>query len=154
MKKEFTDFQIKNRKAKHEYIFVELYQAGMLLTSSEIKSIRQGHVNINDAYCVLMGGELFIKNMHISEYKQATHHNHEPLRTRKLLVTRKELRKLDRKVREKNFTMVPYRIFFSETGYAKIEIALARGKKSFDKRETIKRKDLQRDLDRMKKVSR
>lgn len=152
--KDFTNFEIKNRKAAYEYFFVEHYMAGIVLTGSEIKSIRSGNANINDAYCFVKDGEVFIKNMHISEYKQASHQNHDPLRTRKLLLRKTELRKIDRKIREKGFTLVPYRLYFSDRGLAKMEIVLCKGKKSYDKRETIKRREDKRELDRLSKLHR
>ncbi|MCB0658893.1 MAG: SsrA-binding protein SmpB [Saprospiraceae bacterium] len=152
MERDFTNFEIKNRKAKFEYIFIETYQAGIQLTGSEIKSLREGQANMGDAYCILQKGELFVRNLHISEYKQASE-NHEPTRTRKLLLKRSELKKLERKVSEKGFTIVPYRIYFAASGFAKIEIALAQGKKSFDKRESIKQKDQQRELERIDKYT-
>jgi SsrA-binding protein len=120
---------IKNRKAFHEFEILESFTAGIQLTGTEIKSVRDGKVNMNDAYCYLQKGELWIKNMHISEYEKGTHYNHEPKRDRKLLLTKKELKKLDGKMKEKGFAVVPLKIFFSGTGYAKVEIALARGKK-------------------------
>lgn len=148
---DFSKFEIKNRKAEYEYFFVEHYVAGIELTGSEIKSIRAGNVNINDAYCFLKSREVFVKNMHISEYKQASYQNHDPLRTRKLLLRKSELRKIDRKIREKGFTLVPYRLFFSDRGLAKIEIVLCKGKKSYDKRESIKQRENKRELDRLSK---
>ena len=149
--KDFSNFEIKNRKAEYEYFFVERFIAGISLTGSEVKSIRNGEANISDAYCHLLKGEIFIKNMHISEYKQASMLNHEPMRDRKLLLRKQELKKIDRKIREKGFTLIPYRLFFSERGHIKIEIALSKGKKSYDKRETIKQRENKRELDRLKK---
>ncbi len=151
MVKDFSQFQIKNRKAEYEYFFVDKYQAGIVLSGSEVKAIREGHASIKEAYCILRDGELWIKNMHISEYKQAAQFNHEPVRERKLLLKKSELKKLERKIKEKGFTLIPYRIFFSDTGYVKVEIVLGKGKRSFDKRESIKAKDQMRDLDRIKK---
>lgn len=151
MKRDFKQFEIKNRKAEHEYFLVEKLQAGIVLSGSEIKSIRDGSANLSEAYCVIEQGDLWIKGMHISEYKQASYQNHEPTRTRKLLVNKKELNKLERKVSEKGFTLIPYRLYFSETGFLKLEIALAKGKKMYDKRETIKERDNKRELDRLQK---
>ncbi len=151
MKRDFKQFEIKNRKAEHEYFLVEKLQAGIVLSGSEIKSIRDGSANLSEAYCIIEQGDLWIKGMHISEYKQASYQNHEPTRTRKLLVNKKELNKLERKVSEKGFTLIPYRLYFSETGFLKLEIALAKGKKMYDKRETIKERENKRELDRLQK---
>ena len=142
--------EIVNRKAKHEYEFLQTVEAGIQLTGTEVKSLRNGDANLGDAWCLFQEGELYIKNMHIGMYKHASVTQHEPLRTRKLLLHKAELKKLERRVTEKGLTLVPYRIFFAESGYAKCEIALARGKKSFDKRESIKERDVQRDIDRTK----
>lgn len=144
--------EITNRRAAFEYQFVQQYEAGIALTGTEIKSIRLGNANINDAYCLFENGELWIRNMYIAEYEYGTDSNHEPRRTRKLLLRKAELRKLDRRVREKGFTIIPYKLFLSERGFAKLIIQLATGKKSFDKRETIKARDDKRDLDRIKKI--
>lgn len=140
--------EIVNRKAKYEYEFLLTMEAGLQLTGSEVKSVRHGDVNIGDAWCLFQDGDLYLKNLHIGEYKQAASHQHEPMRTRKLLLHRAELKKLLRRVNEKGLTIIPYRIYFSDSGYAKCEIAVVRGKKSYDKRESIKRRDVQRDLDR------
>lgn len=150
--KKSNKLEIVNRKAKYEYHFIATYEAGVVLTGTEIKSIRAGFVNLNDAYCTFKKGELFIQSMYIKEYKYATYYNHEARRTRKLLLKRVELKKLEKRVKERGFTIVPYRLFISERGFAKIEIALAQGKKSFDKRNSIKEKDQKRDLARMKKM--
>lgn len=144
--------EIVNRRATHEYHFLATYEAGIMLTGSEIKSIRSGHAGLSDAYCIFNDGELFVKSMYIKEYDNATYNNHESRRDRKLLLHKSELRKLERRVKEKGLTLVPYRIYFSERNMVKLEIALAQGKKSFDKRETIKAKDTKRDLERMTKV--
>ena len=154
MERDFSKYEIKNRKAKFEYIFIETFKAGIQLTGYEIKSIWEGMVNMGDAYCLFQNEELYVRNLHISEYKQASEQNHDPMRTRKLLLKRTELKKLAKKVSEKGFTIVPYRIFFAFLGFAKMEIALAQGKKAFDKRETIKQKDQQREMDRMDKYTR
>lgn len=137
-----------NRKAKFEYEFLQTIEAGLQLTGTEVKSIRNGDVNLGDAWCLFEHGELFIKNLHIGEYKHASSEQHAPMRMRKLLLHKAELKKLERRVNEKGLTLVPYRIYFSASGYAKCEIALARGKKAYDKRESIKQKDVQRDIDR------
>jgi SsrA-binding protein len=139
---------IKNKKASYEYFLLEEFEAGMILTGTEIKSIRKGSASINEAYCIFQNGELFIRDMHIAEYLQGSYNNHEEKRMRKLLLKRSEVKKLHKKVKEKGLSIVPVKIFFSDRGFAKIVISLAKGKKSFDKRETIKRKDQKRDLDR------
>ena len=141
-------FNITNRRAGFEYFFLEKYEAGMVLTGTEIKSIREGKVNLQDAYCTIHEGELFIRNLHISPYSQGTHYNHDPLRERKLLLTKRELKKLSEKLKDQGLTIIPIRIFNSPRGLAKIEIALAKGKKLYDKRETIKERDVKRESDR------
>ena len=143
--------EIVNRKAKFEFHFIQEYDAGIMLTGTEVKSLRQGNANLSDAYCLFKNGELFIKNMYISEYEHGTVYNHQPRRDRKLLLRRSELKKLERKVKEKSMTIVPYKLFFSERGLAKVTIILARGKSSFDKRDSIREREAQRDLDRIKK---
>lgn len=142
--------EIVNRKAKFEYEFLQTVQAGIQLSGSEVKSLRNGDANMGDAWCLFEKEELYIRNLYIGEYKHSSTEVHLPLRMRKLLLHKAELKKLERKSTEKGLTIVPYRIFFSESGFAKCEIVLARGKKSFDKRESIKEKDVQRDLDRTK----
>lgn len=144
-----ANINIKNRKASFEYELIERFVAGMKLVGTEIKSIRNGKANMSDSYCQFYNSELFVKNLHISEYEMGTHNNHEAKRDRKLLLNRKELQKLEKKVKESGFTIVPIRLFINDRGLAKLEIALARGKKVYDKRETLKQKDAQRDMDRM-----
>ncbi|MEM7103444.1 MAG: SsrA-binding protein SmpB [Bacteroidota bacterium] len=145
---------IVNRKAKHEYSFDQLFEAGIMLKGTEIKAIRAGMANLSDAFCIFREGELFIKSLHISEYLYGTYNNHMPKRERKLLLNKQELRKLYRKVREKGNTIIPYRIYISERGFAKVEIALAKGKREYDKRATIKDRENKRHLDRIKKMNR
>ncbi|MCH2023401.1 MAG: SsrA-binding protein SmpB [Saprospiraceae bacterium] len=145
------NIEIINKKATHEFSFVFTIEAGIVLQGTEIKSIRSAKVNMSDAYCVVKSGELFVNNLHISEYKYGTYNNHIPKRPRKLLVNKMELKKLHNKVKEQGFSIVPYRLFISERGYAKLEIALAKGKKSYDKRESLKERDSKRNLDRMRK---
>ena len=140
-----------NRKAKFEYHFLDTYEAGLKLQGTEIKAIRTGDVNLSDAYCTFRKGELWVKSLYIKEYLYGTYANHESRQDRKLLLKRQELRKLERKVKEKGFTIIPYRLYLNERGFAKLEIQLAQGKKAYDKRESIKRKDQKRDLDRVKK---
>ena len=142
------NIRIKNKRAYFEYFIDEKYVAGIQLTGTEIKSIRQGKVSISDAYCNFIAHELFVINMHIAEYDFGTHYNHEPKRNRKLLLTARELKKLTIKVRERGYTLIPTRMFINEKGLAKLEIGLARGKKLYDKRDTIKAKDNKRDMDR------
>lgn len=145
-----NDINIRNKKASFEYTFIDKYVAGIVLTGSEIKSIRLGKVNLQDAYCTFLNGELYVKELHISPYAMSKEINHEPKRERKLLLNKRELRKLETKNKEKGLTIIPIRIFLNERGLAKLEIALAKGKKLFDKREDIKKKDMKRELDRMK----
>lgn len=142
------ELNVRNKRATFEFEIIDRYVAGIILRGSEIKSVRDGKVSMNDAYCQFRDGELWIKNLNISEYKQATVWQHEPLRMRKLLLSKKELGKLLAKVKERGFTIIPLRLFMNERGFAKIEIALARGKKVHDKRASIKEKDQKRDLDR------
>lgn len=151
-KKTKRNIEIVNRKATHEYYFVHRYDAGIMLEGTEVKSIREGNANLNDAYCTFQDGELFVRNMFVSEYKFGTYNNHESRRPRKLLLRKQELNKLERRVSEKGFTVVPYRIFFSDRGLIKLEIALAQGKKAFDKRETLKARDNKRELDQLRKI--
>jgi len=144
--------EIINRKAKFEYQFIQGFEAGIMLQGTEVKSLRNGDANMNDAYCLFNNGELYIRNLFIGEYSHGNVNNHETRRERKLLLKKSELTKLEKRVSEKGFTIVPYRIFFSERGYAKMEVFLAQGKKSYDKRESIKQKDIKRDLDRRLKI--
>lgn len=137
-----------NRKAKFEYHFLETVEAGMMLTGTEIKSIRGGHVNLRDAYCVFQGDELWCRSIFIGEYKQGNIHNHEERRARKLLLKRQELTKWQKKVKEKGFTIIPYRLYLNERGIAKLEVVLVQGKKVYDKRETIKQRENKRSLSR------
>lgn len=143
-----NEVNIRNKRATFEFELGDTYTAGIILRGSEIKSVRDSKVSLSDAYCMFRDGELFIKNLNINEYKQATMWQHEPLRMRKLLLNKREISKLLAKVKERGFTIVPLRLFLSERGFAKVDIALARGKKIYDKRESIKQKDEKRDLDR------
>ena len=129
------------------------FEAGMMLLGTEVKSLRKGDANLTDAYCHFVGNELYIKSLFIGEYDHGNVHNHETRRDRKLLLRKSELQKLLKKTTEKGFTIVPYKIFFSDRGFAKVEIFLAQGKKSYDKRQTIKNRDADRDLDRIKKLN-
>ncbi len=143
-----NNINIVNRKARFEYEFLETFIAGIVLTGTEIKSIRNGKASIAEAYCFLKNGELFIKNMYIAEYEQGTYNNHDPLRVRKLLLNKHELKKLERKKKDVGITIIPVRLFINEKGLAKLEIALAKGKKLHDKRQSIKERDVKRDLAR------
>jgi SsrA-binding protein len=143
---------IKNKKASHDYEFLEKFIAGIKLSGTEIKSIRLGKATIADSYCFYNNGELFIKGMHISEYWWGNLNNHDPLRERKLLLTARELRKIERKVKETGLTIIVIKVFINDRGLAKAEIAISKGKKEYDKRETLKRKDAAREMDRMMKV--
>jgi len=140
--------EISNRSAAFHFAIEQRFTAGMILLGTEIKSLRQGKASFNDSYCILHDGEIFIKSLHIAEYSHGTANNHDPVRDRKLLLNRKELKKIEGKTKEKGYTIVPLRIFLSENGYAKIEIALAKGKNTYDKRHTIKAKDADREMKR------
>jgi SsrA-binding protein len=151
MSKRFTnDINIRNKRAGFEFELLDKYIAGLVLMGSEIKSIKEGKVNLQDGYCYFNQGELFVKGITISPYTQGSHYNHEAARERKLLLKRSELRKLETKVEEKGLTLVPTRLFINDRGYAKLEIALARGKKLHDKRDSIKERDLKRELSKIK----
>ncbi|OQX79313.1 MAG: SsrA-binding protein [Bacteroidetes bacterium 4484_249] len=143
-----NQIKIKNKKAFYEYFITDKIVAGIQLSGTEIKSIRTGKVSLQESYCNFIGNELFVFNMHIAEYEFGTHYNHEPKRNRKLLLTKRELKKLGIKVKEKGFTIIPVFLFINEKGLAKLEIGIAKGKKLYDKRETIKTKDVKRDMDR------
>ena len=140
--------EIKNKKAEYQYFLLDSYSAGLVLTGTEIKSIREGRANLADAYCVFIGNELFVRQMHISEYRFGSWLNHAAKRDRKLLLNRKELRKLQNKIKERGFTIIPVMLFVNPEGRAKLLISLARGKKFYDKRESIKEKDTRRDMQR------
>lgn len=145
--------EIVNRKAKFEYHFLQTYEAGLVLTGTEVKALRQGLANLNDAYCIFERDKvLVVKSMFIAEYDHGTIYNHDARRDRILLLKKTELKKLQRRVEEKGLTIVPYRLYFSERGFAKLEIALAQGKKAYDKRETMKERDNKREMDRLKKI--
>jgi SsrA-binding protein len=142
---------IKNRKASFEYSFIDKFVAGIQLTGTEIKSIREGKANINEGFCVFNHEELYIRNMHIAHYFNGTYNNVEEKRDRKLLLNRNELNKLQNKLKDQGLTIVPLRLFINEKGYAKLEVALAKGKKLYDKREDIKKKDTEREIARKMK---
>lgn len=140
--------KIKNKRASWEYFLIEKLVAGIVLTGTEIKSIRGGKASLADAYCYFEEGELFVRGMHIAEYAYGTHNNHLAKRDRKLLLTSRELKKMHTKVREKGMTIIPVTLFINDRGLAKLEIALARGKHFYDKRDTLKDKDHKREIDR------
>jgi len=142
---------ILNRKAKFEYEFLDKYTAGIKLAGTEIKAIREGKASIAESFCEFNNGELFTINMHIEEYSHATYFNHKPKSERKLLLNKKELRKLEKEVKNSGLTIIPTRLFINDRGLAKLDIVLARGKKLYDKRETIKDRDNKRAMDRIKK---
>lgn len=146
-----AEIDIKNKKAWHDFEIIDKFVAGIVLTGTEIKSLRAGKASLVDSYCFFNEDELFVKGMHISEYDFGNIYNHFPKRERKLLLTRRELKKLQKNVKEKGLTIVALKIFLAASRYAKLEIALARGKKEFDKREDIKKKDSKRQLDRLMK---
>ena len=143
-----ANINIKNKRASFDYEFVETYTAGIVLTGTEIKSIREGKASLSDAYCYFVGNELYVKNMHVAAYWWGSFNNHDPKRDRKLLLTRRELNKLKRRHQEKGLTIVAFRLFIANNSLAKLEIALARGKKAYDKRNSIKEKDVRRDMER------
>ena len=141
---------IQNKRARFEYELLDQFVAGIQLLGTEIKSIRDGKAKIVDSYCYIKDGELFIKNMHISEYSHGNINNHDPQRDKKLLLKKDELRKIERKLKDTGLTIVPLRLFISDKGYAKLSIAIAKGKKLHDKRHSLKEKDQKRETDRVK----
>ena len=140
--------EIRNKRATYEYFLIDTYTAGLVLTGTEIKSIRDGKANLTDSYCTFRGHELFVYEMHVSEYRFGSYLNHPAKRDRKLLLTKRELHKLQNKVKEKGFTIIPVLLFVNPKGLAKLNIALAKGKKFYDKRESIKERDNKRELER------
>ena len=151
MEKKMPNINIKNKRATFDYIFTETYTAGIVLTGTEIKSIRQSKASLVDTYCTFINNELWVKNMHVAEYFYGSYNNHVARRDRKLLLDRKELRKLRQAVKNPGFTIVPTRLFINEKGLAKLAIALARGKHEYDKRESIKARDDKREMDRIRR---
>jgi SsrA-binding protein len=136
---------VSNRKARHDYHILETFEAGIVLKGTEVKSLRKGNANLRDSYAVLKNGELWLMGMHISPYEQGNINNHEPVRNRKLLIHRKQIRKLTGNVREKGLTLIPLAVYFKGP-YAKVELALGRGKREFDKRESMSRRDAEREM--------
>ena len=141
---------ISNRKARHEYFIIEALEAGIVLTGTEVKSLRKGNANLQDSYAELRSGEVWLEGMHISPYEQGNINNHEPRRRRKLLLQRKQIRKLISGMKEKGLTLIPLSVYFKGP-YAKVELALARGKKSYDKRDAIAKRDAERDIARARR---
>ena len=139
---------LSNRQALHEYFIDTKYEAGMVLLGTEVKSLRDGKASFNDSYCILHKGEIWVKSLHIAPYTHGTVNNHDPLRDRKLLLQKREISKIESKLKEKGYTLIPLKIFFNQKGMAKIEIGLARGKKLYDKRETLKKKEADREMQR------
>lgn len=150
-KKNTNTINIKNKRAGHEYFLLDTLTAGIVLTGTEIKSIREGKASLSESYCMFKENELFVVGMHIAEYDKGTYNNHDPKRDRKLLLTARELRKLKIKVQEKGLTIIPVVLFVNEKGLAKVDIALARGKHYYDKRESLKTKDSKRDIEKQLK---
>ncbi|MFO8146852.1 MAG: SsrA-binding protein SmpB [Bacteroidota bacterium] len=151
MKKSTNNINIKNRKARFEYEILDKFIAGIKLSGTEIKAIRLGKASIAESFCEFQNNELFVINMTVEEYSHASHFNHDPKSARKLLMKRRELNKLEKEVKNSGLTIVPLRLFINDRGLAKLQIALAKGKKLYDKRETIKDRDSKRRLDRVKK---
>ena len=143
-----TNINIQNRRATFDYSFSDKFVAGMVLTGTEIKSIRDAKVSLADSYCYLKNGEVFIRNLHITEYEKGSFYNHAPMRERKLLLNKVEINKIERKVKDQGISIIPLRMFISKNGYAKLEIGIAKGKKAYDKREDIKKKDIERETAR------
>lgn len=142
---------IQNRSAYHDYAIDDKYDAGMVLVGTEVKSIREGKVSFVDSFCLFFKDELYVRNLHIAEYRFGTTNNHIAVHDRKLLLTKRELRKLQAKIKEKGYSIIPLKIFFNEKGLAKMEIGLGRGKKTHDKRESMKKKDAEREMKRYMK---
>jgi len=140
--------EIKNRSAFHEYFFDNKYVAGVVLTGTEVKSLREGKASFNDSYCIIHKGEMWLKSLHIAEYSHGTTNNHDPIRDRKLLLQKREISKIEGKLKEKGYTLIPLRIFFNEKNLIKVDIGLGKGKKLHDKRETIKKRDVEREMKR------
>jgi len=143
----------RNRKATHDYFILETYEAGIVLTGTEIKSVREGRVNLRDGYAKIDSGELWLYNVHISPYERGSFYNHDPLRPRKLLLRREEIKRLLGKTKEKGLTLVPLSVYIKDNRWAKVEVALAKGKKQYDKRAAIAERDAQRAMERARRVA-
>jgi len=150
MSKEHVKIVAENRKARHDYFIEDTYEAGMVLTGTEVKALREGRANLKDSYAKVKNGEMWVYQIHISPYSHASYDNHDPLRQRKLLLHRQEIKRLVGKINEAGYTLVPLRLYF-KSGKAKLLLGLARGKRKYDKRESIRRREEQRDLDRARK---
>lgn len=146
-----SKINIQNKRAGFEFEILERYDTGIMLRGSEIKAIRNGGGSISEAFCIMRDGELFVKNMNIPEYSHGGYANHEPVTLRKLLLRKRELERIEAKIKERGLSVLPLRLFVNERGFAKLEIGIGRGKKKFDKRESIKQKDTKRDIDRVMK---
>ncbi|MBS1655079.1 MAG: SsrA-binding protein SmpB [Bacteroidetes bacterium] len=140
--------EIKNRSAYFEYFIDDKFDAGIVLLGTEVKSLREGKASFNDSYCIIHKGEIWLKSMHIAEYSHGTVNNHDPVRDRKLLLNKREIKKIEAKLKEKGYTLIPLRIYFNEKNLAKIQLGLGKGKKLHDKRESIKQKDVEREMKR------
>lgn len=138
--------ELKNRQAFYEFFIDARYEAGIVLLGTEVKSLREGKASFNDSFCVVHKGEVWLKSFHIAVYSHGTVNNHDPLRERKLLLQKREIRKIEGKLKEKGYTLIPLRVFFNEKNLAKLEFGLAKGKKMHDKRESIKQKDVEREM--------
>jgi len=143
--------EMRNRSVFHEYFIDTRYEAGIMLLGTEVKSIREGKVSFNDSYCIIHKGEVWVKSLHIAEYSHGSINNHDPLRERKLLLQKREIKKIETKLKEKGYTLVPLRLFITDKNLVKIEIGLAKGKKLHDKRDTIKKRDVEREIKRFLK---
>lgn len=148
----YNTINIKNKKAYFDYEIIEKFTAGIVLDGTEVKSIREGKASLGDSYCFIRDNEIFVRGMQIAEYRFGSYNNHSPDRERKLLLEKKEIKRLARKTRETGNTIVTLKLFFSDRGYAKLQIGLAKGKKQYDKRESIKQKDAKRQMDRLYKI--
>ena len=146
-----SKINIRNKKASFEYAFIDKYVAGIQLNGTEIKSIRDSKASINEAYCFVKDSEIFVKNMHIAVYEAGSYNNHEPKRDRKLLLNKTEIRKIEKKMKDKGLTLIPLALFLNEKGIAKLEIAIGKGKKLYDKRESLKEQDSKRMIGRLMK---
>ena len=143
--------EIKNRSAYFEYFIDAKYEAGIVLLGTEVKSLRQGKASFNDSYCIIHKGEMWLKSLHIAEYSHGTINNHDPVRDRKLLLQKREINKIEAKLKEKGYTLIPLRIFLNDKNLVKVELGLGKGKKLYDKRESIKQRETQRELKRYTK---
>lgn len=143
-----NSISIQNKRASFEFHILDVFHAGLVLTGTEVKSIRAGEASLAEAYCIIYKNEVWLKNMHINIYEKGSHYNHEPRRDRKLLLTKREIKKLITKLKDTGITLIPLKLYFSESGFAKLDIAIAKGKKLYDKRDSLKQKDLKREMER------